>query len=64
MHFPQLADFWKSMVGALVTQAVKMVTMKLLYPLFEMVPKAKAKDDPVLRRKYATKACEYGYGTL
>ena len=61
-RFPQITDFWKSLVVAVGTQVVRVTVKIKCAPLFFDV--VKGKDDEELKMKYAQKCADYSFSTI
>ena len=60
-NYPHITEFWRVLVGAIVTQIAKYIIAKLAYPYCYKVAKGK---DEELKVKYANKAAEYVFQTV
>ena len=60
-NFPNLTEFWKVIVGACATQALRFVVHSVMPGIFAPVVKG---DDEKTKAKYVKKACEHTFRTI
>ena len=61
-NFPHISEFWRTIVGAVVSQSAKRLVQKLLVPSFYKVAKVKTTEE--IQIKYAKRATENFYQVL
>ena len=59
---PQYSELWKTLVGAVVCQVVRLTVYQLFYPTFYRI--SKVQDDEELRVRYANKAADKLWGII
>ena len=59
--FPKFTDFWKVLVGSLVTQIIRFVVHTIMPAVYMPIAKG---DDEATRNKYTRKACEHTFRAI